>query len=98
MSASLQPDKADIPWVLAYAILDSLVNDLRLRRRQGFWKHHPDEMQGKFAYPMNGIPQPRDLLRELRSRWVQDLLNTIAYESNNRVRINISDLLRRARA
>lgn len=96
--SSSQPDKADIPWVLAFAILDSLVDDLRLRRRQGFWKCHPDEMQDKVAYPVNGIPQPNDLLKELRSRWVQDLMDTVAYESSNRVRINISDLLRRARA
>lgn len=96
--SSSQPDKADVSWILAFAILDSLVDDLRIRRRQGFWKHHPDEMQDKVAYPVNGTPQPNDLLKELRSRWAQNLMDTIAFESNNRVRINISDLLRRARA
>jgi len=98
MSVSLSPDKHDINWVLAYAILDSLSEDLRLRRKQRFWQTHPDEMRGKTAYPINEIPQPADLLKEINSAWVSCLCSLIFYETQGRVRIGVSDLIRRARA
>lgn len=98
MSSSPQPDTQDIHWVLAYAILDSLSEDLRLRRRQGFWKHHPDEMADKVAFPVNEVPQPRELLRELHSEWVARLCGIVFHDTRGRVRLGMSDIIRRARA
>lgn len=98
MSPSHPPDEQDINWVLAYAILDSLAEDLRLRRRQGFWKNHPNEMQEKTAYPVNEIPQPRDLLKELNSTWFTHLCGIIFHDTGGNVRVGTSDILRRARS
>jgi hypothetical protein len=98
MSSSLSPVEQDVNWILAYALLDSLASDLKIRRKQGFWEQHPDEMEGKVAYPVNEVPQPNDLLRELRSAWFTRLCDIIFHDTRGTVRVGRSDILRRARA
>jgi hypothetical protein len=55
-------------------------------------------MKEKTAYPVNEIPQPKDLLKELNSTWFTHLCGIIFHDTGGNVRVGTSDILRRARS
>ncbi len=98
--AMLEP--SDKNWLLPYALVDSLADDLAIYRRLGLWEHHPDEMQnhpGFHSVPGNHphLMPPSSLLKELRSSAIQQCFDDILTGTRGAKRVNVGAVIRLAK-
>jgi hypothetical protein len=98
--AMLEP--SDRGWVLAFALIGSLADDLAVYRRMGLWKTHPDEMVQSprfYSVPANqpNIMPPNALLKELRSRSLQNCFDEVFSGSCGAIRLNVGAVIRLAK-
>lgn len=93
---------SDRHWVLAYALINSLADDLAIYRRMGLWDSHPDEMKTHplfYSVPANQahLMPPNSLLKELRSDTVQQCFDEILSGTNGKHKLNQGAIIRLAK-
>lgn len=98
------PREAEL--ILAYAMMQSLADDLGALRRDGFWQQDPNEMllHPQACYPrympggsFNTMLSSTWLLKELQSEGVQVLYDIIKAASEGRVRVGRGTVVRMAK-
>jgi|GEM_PF-2525813 len=82
---------ADMQWLLAAAVLNTIADDLALTCAAGWWKDHPREMAGKCMAADR-------LLAELQSDAVTHLCDVVKDGTRGRVEVGWGWMLRMARA
>jgi len=83
--------EADMQWLLAAAVLNTIADDLALTCAAGWWKDHPREMAGKCMAADR-------LLAELQSEAVMHLCDVVKDGTRGRVEMGWGWMLRMARA
>jgi len=81
---------ADMQWLLAAAVLNTIADDLALTCAAGWWKDHPREMAGKCMAADR-------LLAELQSEAMAHLCDVVKDGTRGRVEVGWGWMLRMAR-
>lgn len=82
--------EGDAEWILAAAMLDTMVDDLAITHAAGWWRTEAQEMRGKCA-------EADALLAELESSRVQGLHDLVRAATQGRVQMGTGWMMRLAR-